>query len=317
MRTLLVSLSFTALATAQITFHADAGKALVAADAKAERIVEGRAFTEGTLWLPKTGQLLFTDIPKNQWLVWSQKDGCKEWKPSEGANGNTLDLDGNVISCQHGSHNLVRHEADGKATVLVSEHDGKPLNSPNDCAVRNDGSIWFTDPAYGLGKRKAEQPGRFVYRFDPATKATTVVQQDFDQPNGLCFAPDHQRLYIADSGSKKRVGAFPVQADGTLGAAAFWMEGGADGIRCDAQGNLYTTANDGVRIYSATGEKLAVIALPEQPSNCAFGGEGFTTLFVSARTSVYSVQLKVAGAAIPPARAAAPAKAPKASGEKQ
>ncbi len=313
MRTLLASLSFTALATAQITLHTDAGKALVAADAKVERIVEGRAFTEGTLWLPKTQQLLFTDIPKNQWLVWTAKDGCKEWKASEGANGNTLDLDGNVISCQHGAHNLVRHEADGKVTVLVSEHEGKPLNSPNDCAVRNDGTTWFTDPAYGLGKRKAEQPGRFVYRFDPATTVTTVVQKDFDQPNGLCFSPDHQRLYVADSGAKKRIGAFPVQADGTLGAASFWLDGGADGIRCDAQGNLYTTANDGVRIYSKAGEKLATIALPEQPSNCAFGGEAFTTLFVSARTSVYSVPLLVAGAAVPPARAALPAKA---SGDK-
>ncbi|MFY9344118.1 MAG: SMP-30/gluconolactonase/LRE family protein [Planctomycetota bacterium] len=292
---------------AQVTFHHDRGRELVAADAKVEKVVAGRQFTEGPVWLADRAQLLFSDIPANSWFVWSAKDGGKPWQGSAGANGNTLDREGRVLSCQHEARNIVRHEADGSRTVLVDSHDGKLLNSPNDAAVRADGTIWFTDPTYGLGKREREQAGNFVYRFEPATRTTSIVQRDFDQPNGLCFSPDHARLWVADSGKLQRVGLFPVGKDGTLGAAERWLEGGSDGMRCDRAGNLFTTARDGVRIHGPDGVHLVTIALPEQPANCAFGGEHGTTLFVTARTSVYALSVLTTGAAMPkPAPAVAP-----------
>ena len=187
--------------------------------------------------------------------------------------------------------------------VLASNCDGKKFHSPNDLAVRNDGTIWFTDPTYGLRQRKPEADGNFVYRLDETTGVVTVVQRDFAMPNGICFSPDHRRIYIADSGKKQRVGAFSVLKDGTLSPPLFWLEGGADGIRCDSRGNLYTTARDGVRIYSEAGVHLATIKLPEQPANCAFGGADGKQLFVTARTSLYRLNLRVSGAAIPPAKA--------------
>jgi gluconolactonase len=289
----------TAPLAAQVTFHHDDCRQLVAADAKVERLATGRKFLEGPVWLAAERRLVCSDIPAKQWLAWTEANGLREWQPSAAANGNTLDLAGALVSCQHEARNIVRHARDGALEVLVAAHDGKALNSPNDVAVRKDGTLWFTDPTYGLGERKGEQGGNFVYRFDPVTKATRIVQRDFDQPNGICFAPDHERVWIADSGRKQRVGAFPVRDDGGLGDAVLWLEGGSDGMRCDARGNLWTTARDGVRAYAPDGRKLLTIALPEGPSNCAFGGEHGTTLFVTARTSLYRVPLAVAGAPLP------------------
>ncbi|MBK8097135.1 MAG: SMP-30/gluconolactonase/LRE family protein [Planctomycetes bacterium] len=297
MRAILLLL-LTATTLAQIQITDDRARDLITPDTRIEKLATDLKFTEGPIWLPDN-RLLFSDIPARQWLHWTKKDGAKPWRQSEAANGNTLDRDGRVISCQHEARNVIRHEPDGTTTVLVDRHDGKRFNSPNDVAVRMDGTLWFTDPTYGLGKREREQDGAFVYRFDPASKTTTIVQRDFDQPNGVCFAPDHHRLYIADSGSKQRVGAFPVTAEGTLGEPTFWLDGGADGIRCDRLGNLYTTARDGVRIYDPKGTRLATIAFPEVPANCAFGGAGFDELFVTARTSLYRVQLRVPGAKMP------------------
>lgn len=290
------------LLPAQVQFHHEDGKALVAADVKVERLATGHQFLEGPVWLPSEQALLFSDIPKRQWLRWTEAGGAAVFKTSAGANGNTLDLDGRVLSCQHEDRNLVRHEADGTLAVLVDRHDGRRLNSPNDVAVRGDGTIWFTDPTYGLGRREREQDGNFVYRFDPATRELRVVQRDFDQPNGLCFAPDQQRLYVADSGGRQRIGAFPVLANGDLGPPAFWLEGGADGIRCDRAGNLYTTARDGIRIHRPDGVHLCTIALPEVPANCAFGGAEGRTLYVTARTSLYALPVSNAGAPVPPPR---------------
>jgi gluconolactonase len=294
------ALSLAPALRAQIVFHHDDGRQLVAADAAVERLATGRTFLEGPVWLAAERRLVCSDIPAKAWLAWTDADGLREWKPSAAANGNTIDRDGLVVSCQHEARNVVRHERDGALTVLADAHEGAPFHSPNDVVVRCDGALYFTDPTYGLGQRPRTQPGNFVYRVDPATKATRVVQRDFDQPNGLCFAPDHARLWIADSGRKQRVGAFPVLADGGLGDAELWLDGGSDGMRCDARGNLWTTARDGVRCYRADGVHLLTIALPEAPANCAFGGADGSALFVTARTSLYRVPLRVAGAAMPP-----------------
>jgi gluconolactonase len=304
-----VAFSF-ALLPAQVELLDPAAKELIAAEAKIDTLSSDLQFCEGPVWLAKEQALVFSDIPAGKLLRWTAKDGVKEWQPSEQSNGNTLDREGRLLTCQHLARNVVRREADGKLTVLAERHDGKLLNSPNDVVVRHDGSIWFTDPTYGLGKRKREQPGSLVFRLDPQTNSLAVVQSDFHEPNGLCFSPDHQRLYIADSGRKQRVGAFPVQADGTLGKPDFWIEGGSDGMRCDRLGNLYTTCLEGVRVFSPAGKHLLTIALDEIPTNCAFGGEAGTDLFVTARKYLYRVPLRVTGAAMPtaPAVKAAPGK---------
>lgn len=283
-----------------VTYHDAAGKQLVAPDVAVERLHTGMRFVEGPVWLAGENALVFSDIPRAKLLRWTEKGGVVDWKDSEQSNGNTLDLQGRLLSAQHKARNVIRHGKDGKVEVLAATCGGKKFHSPNDLAVRNDGSIWFTDPTYGLRQRKKEADGNFVYRLDGKTGEVTIVQRDFAMPNGICFSPDHARVYIADSGKKQRVGAFTVQKDGTLSAPVFWLEGGADGIRCDARGNLYTTARDGVRIYSEAGKHLATVRLPEQPANCAFGGPKGTHLFVTARTSLYRLELRVPGAPIPP-----------------
>jgi gluconolactonase len=298
-----------------VTYHDKAGKLLVSADVVIDRLHTGMKFVEGPVWLAKESALVFSDIPRAKLLRWTEKAGVVDWRDSEQSNGNTLDLDGHLLSAQHRGRNVIRHGRDGKVAVLASACDGKKFHSPNDLAVRTDGSIWFTDPTYGLGKRKREAPGNFVYRLDPKIGVVTIVQRDFAMPNGICFSPDHSRVYIADSGKKQRVGAFEVQPDGTLSKPLFWLTGGADGIRCDVRGNLFTTARDGVRIYSEAGQHLATVKMPEQPANCAFGGADGNELFVTARTSLYRMRLRVSGAAIPPLRPApADPKAPESKG---
>jgi len=287
---------FAGAACAQVTFHAEAGRELVAEQVEIERLHTGMKFVEGPVWLPKEQALVFSDIPNGKLMRWTAKGGCVAWRDSEQSNGNTLDLQGRLLSAQHRGRNVVRWGKDGKAEVLTAACGGKAYNSPNDLAVRRDGTIWFTDPTYGLRGRERQADGNFVYRLDPATGEVAIVHRGFAMPNGICFSPDHQRVYIADSGKPQRVGAFAIRKDGTLGKAAFWLDGGADGMRCDRRGNLYTTARDGVRIYSPEGKRLATIALPEKPANCAFGGADRRQLFVTARTSLYRLQLRVPGA---------------------
>lgn len=281
---------------AQVKIEDPSAAALVAADAKIEKLAGDMKFTEGPVWIAERKALVFSDIPPGKLMQWTADKGLTEFRASENANGNTLDGEGRLITCQHSGRNVVRTEKDGSITVLVDQYDGKKLNSPNDVAVKSDGTLWITDPPYGVpAGQKKEQEGNWVYRFDPATKKMTVVSKDFDMPNGIAFSPDEKRLYIADSGKGQRVGAFDVKADGTLSPAVFWMEGGSDGLRVDVKGNIYTTASDGVRIYDPKGKRIGTIQFPEHPANCAFGGDDFTTLFVTARTGLYAVKLKVAG----------------------
>ena len=280
----------------QVAILDPAAEKLVAPEAKVEKLAGGFKFTEGPVWLPDRKILVFSDIPAAKLIQWTESGGIADFRPSEQANGNTLDSQGRLISCQHAARNIVRAEPDGTVKVLIDRHQGKKFNSPNDAAVKSDGTIWFTDPPYGLPAGQAkEQDGNWIYRFDPAKGGVTIVNKDFDMPNGIAFSPDEKRLYIADSGKGQRVGAFDVRADGTLGPAVWWADGGSDGMRVDEKGNLYTTANDGVRIYNPEGKRLATIACPEQPANCAFGGDDFKSLFITARTGLYRIKLAVAG----------------------
>lgn len=286
-------------AVAQVRIEdAEAFAKIAPADVKVEKLAGGMVFTEGPVWMEDTKTLIFSDIPASRLLRWNPAEGkLSEFRASEAANGNTVDAEGRLITCQHGARNVIRTEKDGGITVLADRFEGKRLNSPNDVVVHRDGSIWFTDPHYGLkSKEEREQTANRVYRIDPKTLAVTAVSEEFDMPNGLAFSPDFTRLYIADSGKPQRVGVFEVKPDGTLGPAIRWLEGGSDGVRVDEAGNLYTTAHDGVRVYSPEGKKIATFIIPEGPANCGFGGEDFKTLFITARTSLYSVRLQIPGA---------------------
>ena len=283
-------------AAAQVTFLDPAASTLVAQDAKVVTLGSGMKFTEGPVWIPARQTLVFADIPSAKLMQWQEGKGVTPLSDALNPNGNTLDRNGLLVTCQHSGRNIIRTESNGTTTVLVSSFDGKKLSSPNDVIVAKDGIVWFTDPPYGVpAGEKKEQDANRVYRLDPATKKVTAVSTLFEMPNGLAFSPDEKTLYIADSGKPQRVGAFPVKDDGSLGDPKFWLSGGSDGLRTDSSGNLYTTANDGVRIYNPDGKQLARITFPETPANCTFGGKDYKTLFVTARTSLFSIQLKVPG----------------------
>lgn len=186
---------------------------------------------------------------------------------------------------------------------MVETFDGKKFNSPNDVVVKSDGTVWFTDPPYGLPKGAAkEQAGNHVYRFDPKTKAVTIVVKDADMPNGLCFSPDEKKLYLADSGRPRHIRVFNVSADGTLANGKVFAaidKGGPDGIRCDADGRIWSSAGDGVHVFVTDGSLVGKILVPESPANLCFGGADGKTLFITARKSLYSIPVKVGGAARP------------------
>ena len=275
---------------------------VVAPDAKLTKLAGGMKFTEGPVWLTQDGgSLVFSDIPANELKRWTAKSGLTTFRsPSQHANGNTLDRAGHLVTCEHSGRRVSIQVKDGTLCTLVAHFAGKKFNSPNDAVVKSDGTIWFTDPPYGLPKGKTkEQAGNYVYRFDPKTTAPTIVVKDFDMPNGLCFSPDEKKLYVADSGQPHHLRAFEVQPDGTLtGGAVFCQidKGVPDGIRCDANGRVYSSAGDGVHVFSPEGKLIGKILTPETPANLCFGGADGQTLFITAQTSLYSIPLRVKGA---------------------
>ena len=275
-------------------------KKCVPAKAKVQKLAGDFKFTEGPVWVPEdAGYLVFSDIPANELKQWTQKKGVVTYrKPSNNANGNTLDRNKQLITCEH-SGRRVSIEEGSLLKPLVEESGGKKFNSPNDAVVKTDGSIWFTDPDYGLGSNPKEQAGNFVYRLDPKTRKANPVVNDFDKPNGLCFSPDEKKLYIADSGKPRHIRVFDVQKDGTLTNGKVFCEidkGGPDGIRCDSKGRIWSSAGDGVQIFAPDGSLIGKILTPETPANLCFGGPKGKTLFITARTSLYSIDVAATGA---------------------
>jgi len=279
-------------------------RAILRPDSAVERIADGLKFTEGPVWLPGRKVLVFSDIPADTLYQWTEGKGLSVFrKPSHNANGNTLDLRGRLVTCEHGSRTVTRTETSGKVNVLAAEYKGGRLNSPNDAVVASDGCIWFTDPPYGLPKSaKKEQAGNYLFRLDPNAPAPVVVADDFDMPNGLCFSPDEKLLYVADSGSPHHVRRLAVGKGGTLSGGKVFATispGVPDGIRCDEAGRLFSTAGDGVQVFDPDGTLLGRILTPAPAANCCFGGPSRKTLFITARDAVYAVKLAVAGAARP------------------
>jgi gluconolactonase len=280
----------------------------VPAGAKVEKLAGDMNFIEGPVWIKAGGFLVFSDIPKNELMQWSVATGVKTYRASsQNANGNTLDLTGRLITCEHSGRRVAVQEKDGAVRTIVDSFEGKKFNSPNDVVVRSDGTLYFTDPDYGLKnspttkqKEGREQAGNFVYRHDPKTGRTNALVRDFVQPNGLAFSPDEKNLYIADSGAPKHIRRFAVGADGTLSGGEVFCKidvGGPDGIRVDQAGRVWSSAGDGVQIFSPAGALIGKILVSESPANLCFGGADGKTVFITARTSLYAIKVSVTGAA--------------------
>jgi len=295
-----------AVGSGDFDVRSDEFREILRPDSKVIRLADGMKFTEGPVWVEKGRYLLFSDIPANQVKRWSQDHGVSTWlEPSHQANGHTLDRQGNLISCEHAARRVTLMTLDGKrkVKVLADRYQGRRLNAPNDVVVKRDGTIWFTDPGYGLDPKDAELDKRYVFRLDPRSGGLHPVADDFDRPNGLCFCPEEKKLYIADSGTAIRhVRVFEVTADNRLvngRVFAVIPKGVPDGMRMDTDGRLYVTGEEGVYVYAPSGALLGTIRVPEVPANCTFGDQGRHTLFITARTSLYAVTLASTGAQQP------------------
>jgi gluconolactonase len=264
-----------------------------------EQVATGFQFTEGPVWLPD-GSLLFSDIPASRIYRWTPETGAQVWRePTGNANGLTLDRQGRLIACEHSGRRVSRTEDDGTVAAVAERYGGKRLNSPNDVVVKSDGTIYFTDPPYGIKPEEREQPCNGVYRILPDGTLELLVD-DFDRPNGLAFSPDESILYIDDS-PRRHVRAFDVRPDGTLANSRILADmdhpqpGSPDGMKLDEAGHLYVTGATGVWVFEPDGTCLGVIVTPERPANCAWGDADRKSLYITARTSLYRIRVKVAG----------------------
>lgn len=274
-----------------------AAEAGLLTDCKVEKISSGYKFTEGPVW-SMSGTLLFSDIPANR--IYELKPEKHVFRdPSGGSNGLTLDLQGRLIACEHGNRRVSRTEKDGSVTVIAASYRGKKLNSPNDVVVKSDGSIYFTDPTYGIKPEQNELGFQGVYRVKPGSPPVLLVK-DFVQPNGLCFSPDEKLLYIADSSDLRHIRVFDVNKDGRLANgrvfAAIPERGpGPDGMKVDKQGRLYAAGPNGVWVFDPSGRHIGTISVPETPANLAWGDADGKTLYITARTSIYKARLQTGG----------------------
>ncbi len=288
-----------ALVIGGMTTEKDSGIDAILEPDSLQQIAKGLKFTEGPVWCPD-GYLLFSDIPADIIYKWTLDGKLSIFRsPSGNSNGLTLDRQRRLIACEHGNRRVSRTELDGTIKSIAEKYNNKRLNSPNDVVVKSDGSIYFTDPPYGVDPAKRELDFQGVYRISPDGDLTLLLD-DFVKPNGLVFSPDEKILYIADT-ERKYVKAYDVKSDGTLTNGRIFADlsaekqHGPDGMKVDEMGNLYVTSGV-VWVFDKTGKHLGNIVTPEAPANCAFGGSDNKTLFITARTSVYKVQLKVKGA---------------------
>jgi gluconolactonase len=275
-----------------------------------ELLHDGGTFTEGPVWFADLQCLLWSDIPANRILRWTPDGQVGTFRAdSRNANGNTRDRQGRLVTCEHSGRRVTRTEPDGRITVIADHFEGRRLNSPNDVVVRSDGTIWFTDPEYGLRASfpglAREQQRENVFRVDPATSAITAVISDFDKPNGLAFSPDERVLYVADSAvshdpaGNSHIRRFRVEADGTVaGGEVFAVTAGIpDGMRVDVAGNLWASAGARIDVYDPSGTLLgAVGGFPADVTNLAFGGPGGDRIFVTGGRFLFSVKVAIRGA---------------------
>lgn len=290
-------------------------RSMVLPNAPLEKLADGFRWLEGPVWFADMQCLLFSDIPNDRIMRWTADGGVSVFRqPSRFANGHTRDREGRLLGCLHGGRSLVRTGHDGSITTLADRYQGKLLNSPNDVVVKSDGTIWFSDPPYGLhsdyegGRRESELPAN-LYRFDPRGGSLEVATADIAGPNGLCFSPDEKHLYVSDTGvqfdpdSRRCILLFDVADDGrTLTHRREFhtiSPGQADGIRCDEDGNVWASAGDGVHCIAPDGTLIGKIKVPCTVSNLCFGDRHYSRLFLCASQSLYAIWVNRRGAARP------------------
>lgn len=270
-----------------------------------ERLYADGRWTEGPAYFPAGRYLVFSDIPNDRVLRWDEITGAVGvlQQPAGYTNGHTIDRRGRLISCEQGNRRVTRTELDGSITVLADRYDGRRLNSPNDVVERADGSLWFTDPSYGIdsdyegNSAPAELDGCHIYRIDPATGDVRIVADDFERPNGLAFSSDEQTLYAVDT-RRGHIRRFTVTEDSSLTGGEVFATcnaGSFDGLRLDAAGRIWAAAHDGLHCFSADGTLLGKLHLPEIVSNLTFGGPRLNHLFITATSSVYTLRVNFNG----------------------
>ena len=306
------------------TFGGNSGFPAFAGTMAVERVATGFRWAEGPVYFPAGRYVLFSDIPNNRIMRFSEDDGHLSVyrQPSMNSNGNTIDREGRLITCEHAGRRVTRTELDGSITIIADKYNNKRLNSPNDAVVTADGAIWFTDPVYGIGgyyegiKADPEQDKKNVYRVEPKSGEVKVVVDDFVEPNGLCISPDEKKLYVCDTGftdgpdnpSHIRVFDLDVAGGKATNSKVFAdmpKPAITDGVRCDTEGRVWCsvgwgdTNEDGVRCYTKEGELLGKIHIPETVANLCFGGQQRNRLYICGSTSLYAVYTGVQGALKP------------------
>lgn len=281
---------------------------LLNADSKLTKLCSCAIWAEGPVWVPNLKSLVFSDVKGNRMFRWNHDTKeLSTFRPfSNYANGNTLDREGRIISCEHGRRGISRTEEDGSVTLLIDKIEGKRFNSPNDVVVRSDGSIWFTDPPYGIisdaegYKSESQVIGCYVYCYTPWDNKVYIATSDTQRPNGLAFSPDEKTLYVADMSiidfptqGRRELRAYDVDGFSLINGRSFVSikPGIPDGFRVDAKGNIFCSCEDGILIISPQGEQIGKIDVPERVSNCAFGGANKDELFITATTSLYHIKL--------------------------
>ena len=296
-------------------------KQYVLGTAAVERIFTGTRWSEGPVWFGDGRYLLWSDIPNNRMMRWTEETNLVTVfrQPANNSNGNTRDKQGRLITCEHLTRRVTRTEYDGQVTVLMDSFEGKRLNAPNDVVVHPDGHIWFTDPGYGIllhyeGERADFELPTNVYRLNPDTGEATVVTDELEKPNGLCFSPDYSKLYLVDTGAThtpdhpRHIRLYDVDNNSRLKNGRLFCDmspGLADGIRCDVDGNLWSSAGwvgegyDGVHIFAPNGDLIGKILLPEVCANLCFGGVKRNRVFMAGSQSLYAVYVETQGAQVP------------------
>jgi gluconolactonase len=287
---------------------------LIIGHAKLERLWTGARWTEGPAYFAAGRYLLFSDIPNDRIMRYDETSGAVSVfrEPARNSNGHAVDREGRLVSCEHRSRCVSRTEHDGRVVQLATTFEGKRFNSPNDVVVKSDGTIWFTDPTYGIdsdyeGDASPSEIGACnIYRLDPTTGAVTVAVADRMRPNGLAFSPDETSLYVSDTGASHVAGhprtitSYRVAPDGLTAASpatlAICDAGFFDGLRCDVHGNVWTSTGEGVRCYQPDGQHIGTIKVPELVSNVCFGGAKRNRMFITGQTSLYAIYLATRGA---------------------
>jgi gluconolactonase len=275
---------------------------IISENSVVEKIATNFEFTEGPVWNSPGGYLLFSDIPANRIYKWIPGKKVTIFRePSWNSNGLTYDKTNGLIICEHGKRRLTRLLKNNQYEILADKFKNLPLNSPNDVVVNSDGKIYFTDPPYGIEPEEQKLDFQGIYCLDEEKNKLTLLADDFERPNGLAFSPNENILYIADSSIRRHIRAYDVGEDGSLSKNRIFTEirseipGNPDGMKVDVEGNLYVAAAGGIRVFNEKSKYMGIINTPEEPANIAWGGNDWKSMFITARTSLYCVQLEVSG----------------------